>query len=229
MIGFVTALREERQALKRVFELERAGTLGGLELSLGPGCVHLCTGMGAERVVTGAQVLAKSYQPELLVLVGFSVGLTQEAEVGTVVCDERSASEFQALPEHGLRLGRIATSGFLNTDSQKKAFAEKHPESLIADLESESFLEAFAEGPPVLVLRVVSDDVNTTLPLDFSKYTTKDGFPNQAAIAKRVALNPLVLGKMIRLARDAGTATRSLSSALQRLKPLILGFGADES
>ena len=229
MIGLVTALREERKALKSVFGLEPAGTLGGLELSVGQGCVHLCTGMGADRVVGGAQLLARSYRPDLLLLVGFSVGLTLEATLGTVAYDPRSSSKVVGLLEHKLKEGRIATCGFLNTESQKKAFAEKHPDCLLADLESEAFLQAFQEGPPVLVVRVVSDDVKTSLPLDFSHYTTKDGFPNQRALAKKVAFNPLVLPKMIRLARDAATATRSLSAELNELKPLLLGFGAEQS
>lgn len=218
MILFLTALREEREAVRRSWALEPAGTLeGGLELEQGASCVHLCTGMGADRVVRGLELGVRVFRPRLVALVGFSVGLQSDMKVGRIVGDSRSHETL--LPSLiGMRTGPIATCGFLNTASQKAAFAEKHPEAPVADLESESFLEALTPGVRGVVVRAVSDDINSDLPLDFSKLSNDRGFPNPRAIALAAAKKPLAFGGLLKLAKDSRVAMLALADFLSRAR-----------
>lgn len=218
MIGFVSALREERRAVSTPFGLQPAGTLQGFEFQTGPECVHVCTGIGADRVVDGTRLLMKVFRPTLLMLLGYSVGLKNDMTVGKVVLDERSDSFLLEQVGSHFQLARVATCDFLNSAQEKREFGALNPHSLVADLESEAFLAEVQDLAPALVVRVVSDDVETDLPLDFSELTTKDGFPDQRAIGLRVAKNPLLLSGLLRLARDSDRATKSLSRALTKVK-----------
>lgn len=215
MILFVTALREERDAVRESWGLERAGTLGGLELEHGSGCVHLCTGIGPERMTKALELGCRVYRPTIAVLVGFSAGLISGLDAGRLVIDERSDPELLAAP-FGRKVikGRVATCGYLQTSSQKRSFAEKHPEAPVADLESEAFLSHLPSGVKGLVVRAVSDAVDFDLPLDFSNLTDGKGFPNIRAIAMAVARKPFVTPQMIRLAKDSKLATSALADAL---------------
>ena len=221
MIGILTALREERVAVREAFKMHSGGTLQGMELEQGDGVVHLCTGMGAERMVSGVEALCKIWSPEHLLLVGFSVGLKQELKVGDLVVDERSAEHLVQevlVADSKVSVGRVSTCDFLSTSAHKKAFAEHHPDSLMADLETEAFLSAVPENTSRLVIRAVSDELTTDLPLDFSKLVRPDGFPDQKGIGLRIALNPFLLPKLLRLARDASKATKSLANLLRKVE-----------
>jgi nucleoside phosphorylase len=213
MIAFFTALKEEREAVRRSWGLAPAGSVQGFELETGVGIVHLCSGMGAERMERVVGLAHKAFEPHLYVLVGFSVGLDQSLKVGDIVRDERSAPVLVE-GKHGYRTGRVATCGFLNTASQKRAFAEKHPGCLVADLETEAFLSAVPSHVGSVVLRAVSDTVDSDLPLNFGELSTDRGFPDVRAICKRLARRPLLLPKLLKLGRDAAVAAQSLADML---------------
>jgi nucleoside phosphorylase len=213
MIAFFSALKEEREAVRRSWGIAPAGSVQGLELESGVGIVHFCSGMGPERMERAVKLAQKTYEPHLYVLVGFSVGLDDTLQVGDLVCDERSAP-LLSKGRIEYRTGRVATCGFLNTASQKRAFAQKHPGCLVADLETEAFLGAVPSNSEFVVLRAVSDTVDSDLPLNFGDYTTAQGFPDVRAIGLRVATRPHLLPKLLKLGREAGTAVGSLADLL---------------
>lgn len=218
MILFLTALREEREAVRKAWRLEPGGTIeGGLELHHGDGCVHLCTGMGADRVIHGLEVGLRVFRPRLVALVGYSVGLQSDMKVGRVLADSRSHQDFHG-SFVGVRIGPVATCGFLLTASQKAAFAEKHPEAPVADLESEAFLDAVPPEVRAIVVRSVSDDRDFDLPLDFSKLSDDKGFPNPRAIALALTKRPYALGSVLKLAKDSRAATRALADFLTKTR-----------
>lgn len=214
MIAFFTALKEEREAVRRTWGLSPAGSVQGFELETGRGTVHFCSGIGADRMERVVSLAYKTFRPSLYVLVGYSVGLVEDLEVGDLICDERSSPVLT----HRCRTGRVATCGFLNTASQKRAFAQKHPKCLAADLETEAFLAAVPTDAGSLVVRAVSDTVDTDLPLNFEELTTHQGFPDVRAIALKVAARPFLLPKLVKLSRDAGVATRALANFLSECR-----------
>jgi len=170
--------------------------------------------MGSERMAAGVRLVEKVFRPSLFVLFGFSVGLDPELKVGDLVVDERSDSGLlEALLDSGLslRVGPIATCGFLGSADKKRAFGERFPASDVADMESESFLKAAPAGSAVLVVRSVSDGVDTDLPLDFERLVDSRGFPDRGAIAREVAKNPMLLPRLMRLAQEAHRATAALA------------------
>lgn len=224
--AFITALREERAAVRKGWGLSFAGTLHGLELDVGADSVLFCCGMGAERVAQATRQAASLYNPLNFVLVGYSVALSSELQVGDLFWDERSAESWGRLLTQGelpFHTGRVATCGFLRTVQQKMAFAADHPDALVADLETEAFLSAVPSSANRVVLRAVSDEIQTELPLDFGSHVTERGFPDTFSIGKALLLRPWLVPQVVRLGLDASRANTSLTQALRFFQSALEG------
>lgn len=223
-IGFLSAFREERLALRKAWPVVDSGTLRGLPLDTGERAVSVCSGVGAERMLRAVRMTQEVFQPQLMILVGFSAGLRADLSVGEVVCDERGdASLLAALREFPLplRFGTTVTCDFLNSASEKSALAERESDALVADLESEVFMEACG-GVPHLVLRVISDDLHTDLPLPFEEFLNARGFPDDMAIARELIRRPKLAPALWELAKDATLAQRALTSVVRDIRPLLV-------
>lgn len=223
-IAVLTALREERLAVRRAWGLAASGSLQGLPMDSGERAISLCSGVGAERMVRAARLARDIFRPDLWVLVGFSAGLRSDLPVGEVICDDRSdarlLADLRSFPIP-LRFGSVATCGFLDTAADKEALAKEHPEALAADLESEAFMQACGETP-FLVLRAISDDVHTDLPLPFESFLDQRGFPDDLKIARALLRRPKLVPGLWRLAKDATAAQRALSKVLADIRPLLV-------
>lgn len=222
MILFCTALREERVAVRKAWNTSFSGSLGGVELDLGEGCALLCSGVGADRLEHALEIGTRVYKPTLTVLVGFSAGLSNRGRVGDVYWDPRSDKDliqsFSGLNLNG-RPGRAATCGFLNSVGEKIEFARSHPESVVADLESERFLE-WVRGPK-LVLRAISDELSTSLPVNFENYLDSSGFPDLQALAHAVLTRPRLLPQFLELAKGSRICVNNLSRFLADTSSLL--------
>lgn len=223
-IAFFTALKEERAAVRQSWPTKDSGTLRGLPFDSGERAVLFCTGMGGERMQSAVGQALTLFRPQLAVLVGYSAGLKADLEVGEVVCEERGDSTLvQALRAYPLplRFGQVASGGYLHSSQDKVRLAEARPECLVADMESEAFMQAVGETP-FLVLRAVSDAVSTTLPLAFDQLVTPRGFPDEMAILRQLLARPKLVPRVIGLARASALAQRNLAQTISDIKPLLV-------
>ena len=210
--------------VRRAWPAASSGSLQGFPLDTGERAVSLCSGVGAERMTRAVELARQVVAPKLLVLLGFSAGLRADLPVGEVICDDRGDSSLiKALRSFPipLRFGRTTTCGFLNSAQEKCDFAAEHPEAMVADLESEAFMQACGDTP-CLVLRVVSDELHTDLPLDFETFLDARGFPKESAIARELLRRPSLVPKIWGLAKDANLAQRSLTGVLADIRPLLV-------
>lgn len=223
-IAFFTALKEERAALRQAWPMKDSGTLKGLPFDSGERAISLCTGMGADRMEAAVTSALRIFQPNLAVLLGYSAGLREDLTVGEVICAENGdPSLVKSLREFPIPLhfGKVAASGYLHTSEDKKNLAAARPDCLVADLESEAFIKAVGETP-FLILRAVSDDVNTTLPLPFDRLVTAGGFPDELAIVKHLARKPALVPSIVGLALASAQAQRALRDTISDIKPLLI-------
>jgi nucleoside phosphorylase len=223
-IAFFTALKEERAALRQAWPMQDSGSLKGLPFDSGERAICFCTGMGAERMATAVGRGLHIFRPALLVLLGYSAGLRGDLSVGEVICEERSDARLvSSLREFPIpmRFGRVASSGYLHTAQDKRDLAEARPDCLVADLESEAFMLA-AGDTPYLVLRAITDDLETTLPLHFDKLVTSRGFPDEGAILRKLARKPRLMPEVLGLAKASAAAQRALRQTLVDIKPLLI-------
>jgi nucleoside phosphorylase len=163
-------------------------------------------------------------RPDLAVLIGFSAGLRRDLTVGEVICEERGDPALvKALREFPLplRFGKVAASEFLHTAEQKRELAAARPDCLMADLESEAFMEATGDVPH-LVIRAITDDLDTTLPVQFDKLLNPAGFPDEMAILKKLAQKPKLVPEVWDLAQASATCQEALCETLRDIKPLLI-------
>lgn len=165
---------------------------------------------------TAVRLMERTFQPDYFVLAGFAVGLRKGLGVGEVVVDERSDPQFlREFDGSGLTVhfSRLAHAPLLPTLEAKQVFAQDHPESLAADMETEAFLEEVGTTPS-LVLRSISDDLLTELPCNFEECLTPEGFPAPRLLAMKVLRDPLLAFKLLRLGGDAYRAGTSLANVM---------------
>lgn len=225
-IAVFTALKEERAAVRKAWNLQPAGSLNGSAIEMDEQLVAICTGMGPHRMTDCVERVREVFSPSLLILIGFSAGLKSHLKVGDLVADPGSESALlrRAAELHPkLRIGPVASSGFLHTAREKATFAKDNPDALVTDLESGAFMSSAGETP-YLVVRAVSDTVDTDLPLPFEEFVNARGFPNEFAIAKAVAKRPRLIGRMLTLAKDSHNASGALANFLTNLRPVLQTF-----
>jgi nucleoside phosphorylase len=223
-IAFFTALKEERAALRQGWPTRDSGTLRGWPFDSGERAVCFCTGMGAERMREAVNYALPVFRPQLAVLLGYSAGLHPDLMVGEVVCEERGdAGLVRTLRDFPvpLRFGKVASAGYLHSAQDKAGLAQARPDCLVADMESEAFIEA-AGNTPFLILRAVSDDASTTLPLPFDQLTTARGFPDERAIASYLARKPSLLPQIWKLAKASSVAQGNLAQTIADIRPLLI-------
>lgn len=223
-IAFFTALKEERAALRQAWPMHDSGSLRGLEMDSGERCVGFCSGMGAERMGRAVERGLDLFQPDLAVLLGFSAGLRDGLSVGEVVCDERGDTALLDLLRTfplPLRFGQVVSGGLLRDEADKRALASAHSQALAADMESGAFLQAVGTTPH-LILRVISDDVASPMPLPFDQLLTERGFPDELKIVRCLARNPRLVPGVMKLARTSALAQRALRETVVDIKPLLV-------
>ena len=80
---------------------------------------------------------------------------------------------------------------------------------------------ASERGIPFVVLRVVSDDCKRTLPPAALEHLSLNGHPRYFTIIRSLLREPGQFGELMRTAREAGAAFRSLLRSLRTLGPGI--------
>lgn len=223
-IVFFTALKEERLALRQAWPLKEAGTLQKFPFDTGDRAVSLCSGVGAERMAQAVEFAMRALRPDLAILLGFSAGLRSDIAVGDVICDEDGdeslVSSLRSFPLP-LRFGRLVSGTFLATGRAKQELAAATPGALAADMESSAFREGV--GPvPWLILRAISDDLHSDLPLPFDELLTPAGFPDERAILAQVARKPRLLPEVIALAKGSAAAMQAMTQTVRDIRPIII-------
>lgn len=79
-----------------------------------------------------------------------------------------------------------------------------------------------AGGVPHLVVRAISDDLDSTLPMRFDEVLDAGGFPDEMAILRRLARKPRLVPEIWDLAQASATATAALRDTVRDIKPLLI-------
>jgi adenosylhomocysteine nucleosidase len=115
---------------------------------------------------------------------------------------------------------RCLTTGRIVRSSAEKSSLGAEAE--IVEMESYEVLsEAGAWGARGIAIRAVSDEVNETLPIDFSKTITEEGDVSYWRVLREVAKHPGAMPGLIRFGRNSRDAARKLAEYLDRFLPAI--------
>jgi adenosylhomocysteine nucleosidase len=221
-VGVVAALEAEARTLGPAVRRR-----DGLFL-LSDGALLAISGMGGALAALAARSLVEAGAAALMSF-GLAGGLDPTLRAGTVVLPSevisRGGARFLTSPgwreqlRHAIAKQRPVAGGILLTSPQPigavadKAAAFRETGAMAVDMESLGVAEvAAAHNLPFIAVRVIVDTAADVLPRTVMA-ATRDGQVNIRRLMAGLALAPLDLIGLIRLARAYRAATRSLAAA----------------
>ncbi len=118
-------------------------------------------------------------------------------------------------------VGRCLTTGRIVRSAAEKSSLGAEAE--IVEMESYEVLsEAGAWGARGIAIRAVSDAVNETLPIDFSRTITEEGDVSYWRVLREVAKHPGAMPGLIRFGRNSRDAAHKLAEYLDRFLPALV-------
>jgi hypothetical protein len=120
--------------------------------------------------------------------------------------------------EHRVRSGHLVSVERVLRTAREKAAVGTALEAHAADMESSGVLSVAAEaGVPALCVRVILDDREFELPLDFGRIMTPEGDIDGLKALVAVGTRPHTWSRLVELRRRAALATAVLESAVPRI------------
>jgi hypothetical protein len=183
-------------------------------------------GLGARRLAERFESLAAGLSSPLVVSAGLCGALAPELGVATLVVPEavlgargERVSTAEVLPG-SRREGTLVTVDEVAATPAARAQLRAATGAVAADMESSVILAAAARrGWPGLVLRVVSDDAQTTLPPALLRLVDPDGRLRVGAAVKTLLTRPALLPRALELRR---ASRRGLRVVAEVLRPLLV-------
>ena len=188
------------------------------------GVATLLVGVGkrnAERAIRGA--LAKE-RPHLVLTCGFAGGLDPQLPTGTVVfaADREPALE-PALLAAGAKPARFHCADRVAATAAEKRTLRDATGADAVEMESQVICALCREHKiPCATVRVILDEAQEDLPLDFDRLMTAGKEMNYWKLALALMRSPRKVGGLLRLRREARMAAARLAEVLVRL---ITGLG----
>lgn len=196
---------------------EEAGPFRRLRL---PGIRVLVTGMGqgAARQAVEAE-FARGAEYDLVLTCGFCGALAPELRRGTVLLSDDSDAEMLSIGKtEGIGAGRFHCAEAVATTGEMKAMLRKETSADVVEMESGVVAEICRRrGTRVATVRVVSDEADEDLPLDFNKLITRRGGIHFGRLAFEVARRPRMISELMRLQKRTREAAGELAKTLERL------------
>ena len=205
------------------------GLAGGLDPRLGPGSVIV-----AERVLSWQQPFPAASRRSPLQGLGsvFRQEDSDTPEEKKTVSD----AQFEADPELRAQLlallgGKSWSGSIVGVNRAVTRPAEKlslyaQTQGLACDMESHAVAEAAkAAGIPFLVLRVVSDPSNRSIPQSALAGITPAGRTSPGRVLRSLSVRPWELFELLSLALDARIAFGALRRVARRSAPLFRAVG----
>jgi len=174
------------------------------------------TGMGAEAARRGIRAAFASGTPDLVITAGFCGGLDPALKRGTVVVDKCSDPSLLEVAERvGIRPAAFHFSDRIAVNADEKARLAEQTGKAVVEMESGVIAETCRErGIPVATIRVISDQSDEDLPLDFNKLMTRRGGVHLGRLAVELARRPGVIRRLMRLRKETRQAAANLAEAL---------------
>jgi adenosylhomocysteine nucleosidase len=190
------------------------GSIGGAPV------IATTTGMGTAAAAEAARRILDGHEVDHVVVVGIAGGIDDRLKIGDVVVPRvvvDAATGAELMPH---RLGRAAGEGGLHTSDEfivdpERVEALRAAGIVALDMETAAIGVVCDErGCPWSVFRAISDRASDGLADEEVFHLARpDGSPNLPAVARLVARQPSRIPGLLRLGRDARTATRSAAAA----------------
>lgn len=203
------AVREEMRPFAR-----RVAGRGGLRL--------LLTGMGAANASRTLEVALASATalPDLVLSSGFAGGLNPALACGQVVFAVPSGDPLEPrLIEAGAVAGRFHQSDRVAITREEKQRLRRQTGADAVEMESTAIREVCGRHDiRCVVVRVISDAADETLPLDFNVLMTPDHRMDFVRLAGQILRRPGLIRELLAFQRRTREAAERLAEGLASLK-----------
>jgi len=205
------------------------GGIHGVDVAL------VVSGIGEDRAYRAAKAVCEALSPKAYVSVGLSAALSPALKPGDIVIGESTASlasgtrydsDSQLLEKAREALGScgicsfgpvIASPKVVVKSTEKKELASKY-NAVALDMETAGAARAAMEaGVPFIAIRAISDTLDEDLPVDFNRFTRKDGGMCWPRFIAHVLTHPATIGPLMRLGRQSNLAAGNLAWAVERV------------
>lgn len=153
--------------------------------------------------------------PRLVVLLGLAGGLGgstvsgQSVRVATVVDHDGSPLLHAPAVESGVRVVEVDVP--VTSPPDKRALVRRSGAD-VCDLESRAFASCARDaGLPWAIVRGISDDDQSSLPVETAEFVDDRGETRLARVLAALVRRPALLGELVRLARASRSAMRAAS------------------
>ena len=233
MIVITFAMREESKDFAPLLENattrgDRAdlpiieGTLGGKRVTI----VHLGVGpQSAEQRLRGSGVLAAAEKPRLLICPGYGGGLAPELQHADLLLVENFSDPALLVQAAGIvgrervHRGRLTSEMVVIDTAADKAALCARTGAFAVDMETAAVAHVCAEASvPMLALRVISDDAQTTLPVPgFLLWDLETQRPPIRRLLWHLVTHPGRIGPFVQMLKSLGPARARLTETLRLL------------
>lgn len=181
-------------------------------------CKVVVTGIGkrnAERALTDA---LESFQPQLVLTCGYAGGLNPDLWHSSIAFDADAGFQLApALKQLGKPANFFCSDRIAVTTQEKRSLRAQSGADAV-EMESGVIRAICRErGIPSATVRIISDDANTDLPMDFNQLAGADGNMNYLKLAAALAKSPSLVPKLLKFQRDLDDCSRKLAAALREL------------
>lgn len=220
-IGVLVAMKDELAPLRKRYNLEFTGP-GNFFTGKNRGMrlQFALSGAGPHRASEAMRKLVKYGQPDVLIGLGLSGGLSHDVGFADVILASSAQAPGQPtldaalslLPDFPLEAAPVLTlPTVLTTRAEKAEVAAVYSDCWAIDMETYSLAQAAtAADIPWLSLRVISDAWNKDLPVDFNRYLDAEGQASILPLLKDAARNPRMLGSLMQFGKDVFRAREPL-------------------
>ncbi|MEY4386494.1 MAG: 5-methylthioadenosine/S-adenosylhomocysteine nucleosidase [Verrucomicrobiota bacterium] len=182
-------------------------------------CRVVVSGIGKRNAEQAIFKALESFTPQLVLTCGFAGGLNPALAHGTIAYDADTHSQ---LTSEWAKAGATPAKYFCSdrivvTPDEKHALRAQTGADAV-EMESGVIRTICRErGIPSATVRVISDDANTALLMDFNQLAGADGNMNYLKLAAALAKSPSLVPKLMRFQRELDGCSRKLGATLQTL------------
>jgi adenosylhomocysteine nucleosidase len=182
------------------------------------------SGPGAKKVERATNALLDGHEPEWVISVGFSGGLTAETRLGHIVVADAVISgtetlkidlQMSANPEGGLHVGPFYQTGEIVHKVADKQALHARTGAIAVDMESFTVAKiCAARRTKFMAIRCISDDLSEDLPPEVLSIFGKSGFLRAGAVIGSLWKRWDSYKDLLRLRDNAHLAARRLGAFL---------------
>jgi nucleoside phosphorylase len=179
----------------------------------------LLTGIGRRNAEQMIREALAGQRFQFVLTCGFAGGLNPELPTGTVVFSaDEGFSRSPALLAAGAQPARFHCADRIATSAEEKRRLWQSTGADAVEMESAVIRTACREhGIPSATVRVISDNANEDLPLDFNRLMDAEQNVSYARLALALASSPGKIGALLRLQRETKAAAERLADALVKV------------